>query len=329
MCTLRCPPVRATGMLDALCGFTVRHRKSILAFAGLWFALAVTVLSSGVGRLSTGSIRGLESDRAGRIVDGILRRAPDTSFIAVFTSSTLDPTGDAFRDAMQVALSPLAHDSRVGSITTPYNAGSLRAFAMTNERAHAAYAYVSVGGDFRQAAHAYPALRRELRSDTLSITCTGRLPFARELDETLEHCFVRFGERAGMRRENLEQTDHPKIGDQGNRDEGADAKCATNFGIDARIVCDILTRDWKPAANTFAGETPFYFDRRAERRGRFAKAGSAQHFVICEKCEGRAACSCEIVCALGDQVEKHIDVVTEVADFATNKLDRQRFARLR
>ncbi len=178
-------------MLDALCGFTVRHRKSILVFAGLWFALAVTVLSSGIGRLSTGSIRGLESDRAGRIVDGILRRAPDTTFIAVFTSSTLDPTGDAFREAMQAALSPLAHDPRVGSITTPYNAGPLRAFAMTNERTHAAYAYISVGGDFGQAAHAYPALRRELRSDTLSITCTGRLPFARDLDDTLEHDLLR------------------------------------------------------------------------------------------------------------------------------------------
>jgi RND superfamily putative drug exporter len=178
-------------MLDTLGGFTVRHRKSILVVTGVWFALTVLVLSSGVGRLSTGSIQGLESSRAGELVDGILQRAPDTTFIAIFTSPSLDPEGDPFREAMDGALEPLSHDPAIGSITTPANAGPLRGPAMVDDAAHAAYALISVAGEFREAAHAYPRLRREIRSDVLSVQCTGRLPFVHDLDETLEHDLLR------------------------------------------------------------------------------------------------------------------------------------------
>jgi uncharacterized membrane protein YdfJ with MMPL/SSD domain len=178
-------------MLDTLGGFTVRHRKSVLVVTGLWFALTVVVLSSGVGRLSTGSIRGLESSRAGELVDGILQRAPDTTFIAIFTSRSLDPEGDPFREAMDRALEPLSHDPAIGSITTPANAGPLRGPAMVDDATHAAYALISVAGEFGEAAHAYPRLRRELHSDVLSIECTGRLPFVHDLDETLEHDLLR------------------------------------------------------------------------------------------------------------------------------------------
>lgn len=178
-------------MLHSLGRLALRHSKAILVLAGLWFALSVWVLTSGIGRLSTGAISGLEADRAGEIVDSILGRAPDTTFIAIFTSPSLDPAESPFREAMQAALRPLERDSRVTSILTPYNAGPLRSPSMTNGDAHAAYAFISVAGDFSQAGHAYPSLRRKLESKELSIECTGRLPFARGLDDTLEHDLLR------------------------------------------------------------------------------------------------------------------------------------------
>ncbi len=178
-------------MLDTLGGFAQRNRGKILGLACLWFALAVGLLSSGIGRLSTGNIEGLESERAGRLVDAVTGRRPDTTFLVIFTSPTLAPTRPAFRDAMQRALEPLRHDGRVASVTTPFEADPLLADRMTSERGHAAYAMVSVNGEFGQAAHAYPALRAQIRSDALSISCTGRLPFQRDLETLLEHDLVR------------------------------------------------------------------------------------------------------------------------------------------
>jgi RND superfamily putative drug exporter len=181
-------------MLDALAALTFTHRKGVVVAAGVWFAVAVAILLSGVGRLSAGSIRGLEADEAGQRIDDVIGRDPDTTFIALFQSPQapwLAPRGEAFRRAMDLALAPLGSDPRVASVTTPFNAPSLRAQEMTNTPAHAAYALVSLKGDFSEAAHAYPAVRAELRSDVLAIACTGRLPFTHDLDGVLEHDLLR------------------------------------------------------------------------------------------------------------------------------------------
>jgi RND superfamily putative drug exporter len=60
-----------------------------------------------------------------------------------------------------------------------------------NSDAHAALALVTVAGDFPTAAHEYPAIRAELRSDVLSIVCTGYLAFTSDLDRVLEHDLIR------------------------------------------------------------------------------------------------------------------------------------------
>jgi RND superfamily putative drug exporter len=178
-------------MLDALGGFAHRHRGKILALACLWFIFAAALLSSGIGRLATENIEGLESERAGKLIDAVTGRAPDTTFLAIFTSPTLSPTSAAFRDAVRNALEPLQHDPRVASVASPYEATPLLAERMMNVRGRAVYAMVSVNGEFGEAAHAYPELRDELRSDTLTITCTGRLAFTQDLERLLEHDLIR------------------------------------------------------------------------------------------------------------------------------------------
>jgi RND superfamily putative drug exporter len=178
-------------MLEALAGLTYSRPKTVLTLAALWFAVAVAILSSGVGRLSAGSIRGLEADYAGARVDDVLGRDPNTTVVALFTSPTLAPRSEAFRRAMEAALAPLAHDARVASVTTPYNAPALLAQDMTNTPGRTAYALVSLRGDFSEAAHAYGPVRAELRSDVLSIACTGRLAFTEDMGALLEHDLLR------------------------------------------------------------------------------------------------------------------------------------------
>jgi RND superfamily putative drug exporter len=178
-------------MLDALGGFAHRNRGKILALAGLWFIFASALLSSGIGRLATENIEGLESERAGKLIDAVTGRVPDTTFLAIFTSPSLSPTNAAFRDAVRKALEPLQHDPRVASVTSPYEAPPLLAERMMNVRGHAVYAMVTVNGEFGEAAHAYPDLRNKLRSDTLTVTCTGRLAFTQDLERLLEHDLIR------------------------------------------------------------------------------------------------------------------------------------------
>lgn len=176
-------------VFDALGRFAYRRRRSILAVAALWFACAVALLSS-PGRLSTGLIHGLEAERATEIADQIAGRRSDTTFVAIFRSNELAPDSPAFSEALERALAPLRGDRRVAKVTAPADLGPLAA-GMTNPDDHAALALVSVSGDFPEAAHAYPELRRNLRSDTLEITCTGLLAFTSDLDRVLERDLVR------------------------------------------------------------------------------------------------------------------------------------------
>jgi RND superfamily putative drug exporter len=178
-------------MLDALGGFAHRNRGKILALAGLWFIFAAALLSSGIGRLATENIEGLESERAGKLIDAVTGRVPDTTFLAIFTSPTLSPTSAAFRDAVRKALEPLQRDPHVAAVASPYEAAPLLAERMMNVRGRTAYAMVTVNGEFGEAAHAYPELREKLRSDTLTITCTGRLAFTQDLERLLEHDLIR------------------------------------------------------------------------------------------------------------------------------------------
>ncbi|MCL2448901.1 MAG: MMPL family transporter [Polyangiaceae bacterium] len=178
-------------MLEALAGLTYTHRKAILVMAIVWFGVAVSILVSGVGRLSAGSIRGLEADYAGQRVNDVVGYDPDTTFVAIFESPSLAPRSPSFRRAMEAALAPLEHDPRVALVTTPFNAPAIRAQSMTNTPARSAYAYVSLRGDFSEAAHAYAGVRAQIHSDTLAASCTGRLPFTHDLDRVLEHDLLR------------------------------------------------------------------------------------------------------------------------------------------
>lgn len=178
-------------MNDRAARLAQRHRAIVLGLAGAWFAVAVALISSGLGRLTTRATYGLEADRAEKLLDAVTGRERDTTFVALFSSSTLEPRSPPFREAMLEALAPLARDSRVASVVTPFDAPSVLADMMFGEHGHAAYALVSVKGDFSQAAHAYAALRGELRSDVLSVTCTGQLAFMHDLDGLLERDLIR------------------------------------------------------------------------------------------------------------------------------------------
>jgi putative drug exporter of the RND superfamily len=176
-------------MFDFLGSFVHRRRWLVLALSGAFLVAAVALLVRG-GRLTSGSISGLEADAAARLIQQVTHRPEDTTLVAVFR----DPHGNgdaATLDlAMREALAPLRGDARVASVLTPEEAGPLMGRAMTNPAAHAAFALVTLRGDFKDALAAYPAVRAELRSP-LAVDCTGRVPFMHDLDTTLESDLLR------------------------------------------------------------------------------------------------------------------------------------------
>jgi RND superfamily putative drug exporter len=176
--------------MGRLGAFAYHRREAILVAACVWFAVALILLARG-GRLSTGAIHGLEAERAAHLAETVVGRSTETTLVVIFTSATAEPADPEFVSAMDRALAPLANDPRVRSVTTPANAGALMAARMIDAPSNAAFALVSFAGDLAEAAASYRALRSTLRSDTLTITCTGHVAFMRDLDRILEHDLVR------------------------------------------------------------------------------------------------------------------------------------------
>jgi putative drug exporter of the RND superfamily len=79
----------------------------------------------------------------------------------------------------------------VQAVVTPDEAPPAVGLTMVNAVTHRALAFITLRGDFKHALQAYPAVRAELRSPTLEIDCTGRIPFTDDLDRTLEHDLLR------------------------------------------------------------------------------------------------------------------------------------------
>ncbi len=171
-------------MFDGLGLLAYRRRWHVLVAVSIWFVFALVLLSRG-GRLSTGVIHGLEAEHASALADAISGHSSDTTFVAIFESKDARPGDPKFDAALDRALRPLRRDPRVASVTAPSDLGPLGA-EMTNPDRRAAFAIVSVRGEFADAADAYPELRKKLASDELAVTCTGMLAFTDDLNRVLE-----------------------------------------------------------------------------------------------------------------------------------------------
>jgi putative drug exporter of the RND superfamily len=177
-------------MFEALGAFVFRFRWFVLVGSALFLATSVAVLARG-GALTSGVIHGLESERAQRIVDTVSGHASDTMLVVVLHADGMDAHDPRFVAAAAAALAPLRADPRVESVVSPDVLPPPFGESMIDGPGGAEIALVALRGDFREALAAYPAVRARLQSTTLTIDCTGRVPFLHDLDSTLEHDLVR------------------------------------------------------------------------------------------------------------------------------------------
>jgi RND superfamily putative drug exporter len=177
-------------MFAGLGAFVFRYRWVVLLTSGALLALAVGVLIHG-GSLTSGVIHGLEAEKAQEIVADVTHHPTDTTFVVVFHRDGEGARDPAFQGAMSAALAPLREDARVAGVVSPDDLPEAYAAPMLDGPGGAAMALVTLAGDLREALTAYPAVREELRSDRLSIDCTGRVPYMHDLDRILEHDLLR------------------------------------------------------------------------------------------------------------------------------------------
>jgi RND superfamily putative drug exporter len=177
-------------MFEALGAVVFRFRWIVLFASATFLALGVAVLVRG-GSLTSGVIHGLEAEKAQQIVDAVNHRAADTTLVVVFHAAGLDASDAAFADAASASLAPLYDDPRVESVVSPEDLPASYAAAMKDGPGGTEFALVSLRGDLREALREYPAVRAELRSDRLTIDCTGRVPYMHDLDRILEHDLLR------------------------------------------------------------------------------------------------------------------------------------------
>ncbi len=175
---------------ERLGAFIYRRRWLTLGACGLFLLLSIAVLLRG-GQLTGGRIEGIEAERTQAVVEKVLGHTIDTTVVAVFHAPSMDPRNQDFQAAMAEALLPLRHDERVTGIMTNEDAPPQLAMDMVNAKAHSVIAFITLRGTLKEALQLYPGVRATLRSPTLAIECTGRLPYMHDLDHTLERDLLR------------------------------------------------------------------------------------------------------------------------------------------
>src|SRR4051812_38262901 len=177
-------------MFEALGSFIYRRCWLVLLGAGALLVLAVFMLLRG-GALSGGIIRDLEAEQAERLTEDVLGHSRKVAFVAVFRAKHAGLTESELRAAVSDAVAPLRRLPGVQSVLAPTDVpsgpGAPRALVprMLNAEARAAFAIVTLAGTPKDALRAYPSVRAALRSDRLTIVCTGHVPFLHDLGETL------------------------------------------------------------------------------------------------------------------------------------------------
>ncbi len=172
-------------MLERWGHLVYRFRWLVLAASTVLLVASILSLSHG-GTLKNSGGSKTESGRALTLMQNELPQSgAGSSFELVFGSDSMRVSDAAFKQAMLAALQPLRADSRVKSVTTPYDGLPDQARALTSLDQHHAFAVVSLKDDYATARSLYPSLRSEVRSDHLVVYGTGSVAIGYEFDKYL------------------------------------------------------------------------------------------------------------------------------------------------
>jgi RND superfamily putative drug exporter len=155
--------------------FVYRFRWPVLLVSIVLLVGSGFVASQGGKLESGGFIETAESGRASKLIERELPRAGGSTFTLIFSSDTLTATSADFKAAVDAALAPLRSDSRIDSISTPYDATSIDPTRQISKDGRSIAVDVAVKDTLDVARDYYVDLRAKVRSDKLKVEATGIL----------------------------------------------------------------------------------------------------------------------------------------------------------
>ncbi|MHB8507238.1 MAG: MMPL family transporter [Candidatus Dormibacteria bacterium] len=165
-------------------GWVYRRRWAVLVLsAALMAASGLLVLRGGDLRDPRGGV--VEAGRASAAIDRELPKTGGSSFEVILASRTLVARDLAFRDAVAAAVAPLRSDSRVKTITTPYDAENPQAAGMISRDGHSVVVVVALKDDFARARLYLDAVEQEIHAGSLTRTVTGGVAIGSAFDHYL------------------------------------------------------------------------------------------------------------------------------------------------
>ncbi|HEY8643128.1 MAG TPA: MMPL family transporter [Candidatus Dormibacteraeota bacterium] len=180
-------------MFNAWGHFVHRFRWAVLAISTLCLGISIVGLFTG-GQFITGNSNDstLQAARASQLINQEVNAGKSVStpsggtFLLIFKSGSLSASDPAFKSALEAAVLPLASDSRVVKMSTPYNQGVPLVTNLVSKDGHQALVSVTLRDSGLTAQGYVDQVVGEVRSPSLSIVATGNVPINKAFNTTLE-----------------------------------------------------------------------------------------------------------------------------------------------
>jgi RND superfamily putative drug exporter len=153
--------------------FVYRFRWPVLLVSIVLLVASGAIAAQGGKLESGGFIETAESGRASKLIERELPRAGGSTFTLIFSSPTLMWNTGEFQTAVTDALKDLRADTRIDSISTPYDSAGLP--SQVSKDGHAIAVDVAVKDVIEVSREYYPELRAKVRSDKIGVQATGVL----------------------------------------------------------------------------------------------------------------------------------------------------------
>jgi putative drug exporter of the RND superfamily len=170
--------------------FVCRFRWATLVVSGVLLGLSIAGLLTGGTLAGNGGFGAtLPAGQTAKLISDEIRaqQAPGGSnVILIFSSATLTATDPAFQSSVQSALAPLASDSRVKDVKTPYSVPAIQQSSLISNDSHQALVFVTLNDDPVKAQTYVEQLLGEIHPGSLSMVATGQVPLNLAFNATLE-----------------------------------------------------------------------------------------------------------------------------------------------
>jgi RND superfamily putative drug exporter len=170
--------------------FIYRFRWAVLVVSALLLAVSIVGIFTGGALVDSGGFGAdLAAGRAQKLITSEIhpqKKITGSQVTLIFASPTLTVTDPAYQSELEQALAPLASDSRVTSVTTPYTAPVAAQASYISRDQHEALVIVALKDNASISKVYIPAVLAEIHPGNLTMLATGGVLISQAFNQTLE-----------------------------------------------------------------------------------------------------------------------------------------------